>query len=344
VKPRITLRQLSIQLKLSPTTVSRAINGFPEVSEKTRRRVLDLAEELGYQADRSAQRLAHGVTSTFGIVLTSESGREFNPLFGEFISGIMQYLTGVNYDLLVSPATRVNELDVYKNLAAQRAVDGFIVSSPKIADSRVILLEELGVPYVVHGRTDCDIMYNWIDVDNFGSFQKATQLLVDYGHTRIALIGEEKSGKFYAQRRYQGYCSTLEKNKIAIDPSLIAEQDMKIKDAYQNTVELLSLSKPPTAFLCSSMIIAVGVVRAANEANLKCPKDYSLIAYDDKLKFNEAEYFIPPLTTIQSSIGSAGNRCAEILHQLCKGSITEYTNEEWPVDLILRDSVGARLK
>lgn len=337
---RISLRQLAEKLGLSPTTVSRAINGFPEVSENTRRRVLDMAERMGYQADRNAQRLAKGTTRTFAIVLTSESGREINPLFGAFIGGITEYLTSVQYDLLISPGRRSNELEIYQNLAAQKAVDGFIISSPKITDPRIKLLEQLGAPYVVHGRSRCDHPFNWIDVDNTGSFRKATQLLIDYGHTRIAYIGEDESSKTYAYHRFHGYCSTLEKNGFPLNEDLIVKQDMTITKAYQNTQALLRLCEPPTAFLCSSIFIGVGVTRAANEARLRCPDDYSLIAYDDQLEFMEAENFLPPLTTIQSSIGKAGYRCAEILHRFCVSGSPEFTNEQWPVDLILRDSVG----
>lgn len=339
-KARITLRQLAEELELSPATVSRALNGFPEVGARTRKRVFEVAEKMGYQPDRYAKRLAEGTSNSIGIIINAESGRNIEPLFSEFFAGVTEYATEINFDLLITPTTTANELREYEKLSAQRAVDGFIISTPRLSDPRIIRLNELKVPYVAHGRTNASFKYNWLDIDNRGGFKKATQLFIDYGHKDIVWIGDYFTEATFAEHRYQGYCQAMKENGIKLRKDLVIQQRMTVASAYQNTKKLFKLSRPPTAFLCSSIFIAIGVIRAANELKLSCPEDFSIISHDDRLHYIEAEHFSPPMTTIQSPIRSAGKRCAEIIYKISRKNHSGYITEEWPVDLILRDSVG----
>lgn len=338
-KSRVTLRDLAERLKLSPATVSRALNGFPEVGSRTRARVVEIANKMGYEPDRNAQRLAQGNAGAFGMILSSESGRNLEPIFGEFVGGIMEYITDKNLDVLLTPARQKNELDAYRKLINQRAVDGFIITSPKCKDPRVELLSSLNVPFIVHGRTELDSPYNWLDIDNINGFFKATNLLIEYGHTNIALISGQQTMTF-AKHRYMGYLQSFNKHGLQPNPKLHIEQPMTEALAYQNTLQLLEQDERPSAFLCSSIFIALGVLRACRHKGLSYPKDFSLITHDDRAPYIQAEFFSPPLTMLQSSIRKAGERCAELLHQQQQKPHKHFVTEQWPVELIAGESVG----
>jgi len=206
----MNLKQLSENLGLSQTTVSRALNGYPEVSESTRQRVQLAAAEGGYRPNIRAMSLATGRAMAIGHVIPVANQHDVvNPIFAEFVAGASQTYTQHGYELMLTFAETKDEEKIYRTIAAKRAVDGVIVHSPLRDDSRLKLLKEIGLPFVVHGRVpDTEESYNWIDMNNRRAFKQATQLLLDLGHRNIALLnGQEKLT--FAWLRRQGYEDAL---------------------------------------------------------------------------------------------------------------------------------------
>ncbi len=185
------LKELAGRLNLSQTTVSRALNGYPEVSETTRERVLDAARRYGYRPNASAQRLATGRAGAVGAVLQTNRALMFDPHYVEFLAGLGERLAEDEMDIVLSPTKVNDEMASYRRLATGTRVDALVLSSPVISDNRVKLLSELGVPFVLHGRTVDQAPHAWLDIDNEGAFRHATKHLLDLGHTRIALINAQ---------------------------------------------------------------------------------------------------------------------------------------------------------
>src|SRR5689334_4429008 len=150
----VNLKQLAQMLALSQTTVSRALNGYPEVSEETRRRVADAARRHGYRPNPSARRLATGKAGMIGHVLATGAAVDIDPHFVEFLSGLGDYARGHDLDLVLSPADASDEETTYKRIVANKQVDALYVSSPRPADPRIALLQQLGFPFIVHGRSE----------------------------------------------------------------------------------------------------------------------------------------------------------------------------------------------
>ena len=190
MKNTTDLKKLSIILGLSQTTVSRALNGFPEVSEKTRIRAQLAAKKYNYLPNSRAKRLASGRTMTIAHIMTTSKEHELvNPIFSDFISGASRRYNESNYDLLLSTVNDEDEHETYRDLAARSAVDGVVLHAPKINDNRITMLNELQLPYVVHGRSSgVKESYNWVDVNNESAFFRATEFLIDLGHKSIGLI------------------------------------------------------------------------------------------------------------------------------------------------------------
>ncbi|WP_136659104.1 substrate-binding domain-containing protein [Nitratireductor sp. XY-223] len=336
----VNLKQLAEALGISQTTVSRALNGFPEVSEKTRRKVLDMAQQLNYSPSPHAKKLATGKSKTIGHVVPQSDHMMINPLFSDFIAGAGETYSEAGYDMLMSIVPRDQEENTYYKLIASKRVDGMMVHAPLVNDTRIALLQKLNMPFVVHGRSaDDDDSYTWLDVNNRRSFERATRLLIDLGHRRIGLLNGLESMTF-AQRRRMGYLDALEDARIDADPGIMFSEDMMEPYGYRRMHELLKHKNPPTAVLCSSILPAMGALRAVQEAGLEPGRDVSLVTHDDMLSFLSNSGDIPMFTALRSSIKAAGERCAEMLIEAIENPQRDPTHELWETELVLGSSTG----
>jgi LacI family transcriptional regulator len=336
----MNLRELSNILGLSQTTVSRALNGFPEVAEETRNRVRAAAEAHGYRPSAAARRLATGQSGTLGVVFPRERNMLGDLIFTEFLGGLVDRASELGFDITLAMASGTqSEESVYRRAVRSARVDAMILSSPLLADPRIDLLRSLNMPFIVHGRTTSAVSYPHLDIDNEGAFFKAGKLLTDLGHKRIALMNFDPRFNF-ANDRLNGYLHALAAAGISRDDSLISGLPMTEPAGIAEAKRLMSLPKPPTAFLCSSISQANGAGRVARESGLVVGKDVSIIAHDDMLHEIRAETFDPPLTSTQSSIAEAGKRLVELLVQSLTDSNALTPKEVWPVDLVVRASTG----
>jgi LacI family transcriptional regulator len=333
------LKDLAGELGLSPTTVSRALNGYPEVNEATRQRVLEAARRFDYRPNASARRLATGRAGAIGAVLQTNRNLLLDPHYQEFLAGLGERLAEDEIDIVLSPARGNDEIATYRRLATGTRVDAVILSSPLIEDDRVRLLTELGLPFVLHGRTISKTPHAWLDIDNESAFRHATKHLLDLGHTRIGLING--LARFtYAADRERGFCGALSTHGIMPDPHFIANGIMTDEVGYRFTERFLAEKPRPTALLASSMMMALGAFRAIRAAGLTLGRDVSMIAHDDVFPFLNADRMVPTMSTTRSSIRAAGTRVAELAIELLAGRAPTTIHELWPVDLVVRGSTG----
>lgn len=336
----MNLKELAKHLSLSQTTISRALNGYAEVGEATRIRVHAEAQRLGYSPNAHARRLATGRANAIGHVFPTDRSVTIDPLFADFIAGASEVYAAHGFDAMIHASGQEDELSVYRRYAQAGAVDAVVVLGPRIVDERITLLKELGLPFIVHGRQgDSSNNFGWLDVDNLGAFYRATKLLVDFGHRRVALLNALEHQTFAYHRR-QGYERALQEGGIKSEPSTAWAGAMTEENGYLETRRLLALDERPTALLMGNMLLVSGAMRAIHERGLIIGKDISLIAHDDGLPFLNAEGLTPALTTTTSSIRSAGGRVAELLLAQIENPESEMPNELWNVDLIVRGSTG----
>lgn len=333
------LKDLADRLGLSQTTVSRALNGYPEVNEATRERVMDAARRFNYRPNVSARRLATGRAGAIGAVLRTTRNELVDPHYVEFLAGLGERLAEDEFDIVLSPTRGDDEIGSYRRIAASTRVDAVILSSPLIEDLRIRLLTELGLPFVLHGRTLSDCPHPWLDIDNEGAFRHATKHLVDLGHTRIGLINGEPRYT-YAAHRQRGYEAALAERGIAADEKLVANGQMTDEVGFRLASRMLAETPRPTALVVSSMMMALGAFRAIRSAGLELGRDVSMISHDDVFPFLNPDRMVPPMSTTRSSIRAAGTRVAEMAIELITGRPAESMQELWPVDLVIRGSTG----
>lgn len=316
----MNLKQLSDILGLSQTTVSRALNGYPEVSEATRKRVQAAAQTHGYAPNTRARSLATGRAQAIGHVIPVSSNHEMvNPVFADFIAGAGEVYSRNGYEMLLSVVSDEGEADAYRQFKVKGNVDGIIVHAPKMGDPRIHLLNELALPFVVHGRASEEVEdYAWVDVNNFHAFERATNFLLDLGHRRIALVNGIETMDF-AMRRRAGFTKAHEDRGLSPDPTMCFSDEMTEAYGHDTARVLLSRANRPTAFLVSSMITTIGVRRAIEELGLKLGRDVSVITHDDELSYFRNGADVPVYTATRSSVREAGRRAATILLDMIRG-------------------------
>ena len=310
----MNLKELSEVLGLSQTTVSRALNGYPEVAEATRLRVAQAAAAHNYRPNVQARSLATGRAMAVGHVIPLSKHNEMvNPIFADFIAGASESYLRHGYDMVISAVPDDGEEEAYRNLLAKSSVDGVIVHGPRKSDPRIALLQEIGMPFVVHGRASLEeTPYNWVDVNNRSAFLRATEFLIDLGHERIGLINGMMHMDF-AARRHQGYLDALAARGIAPDQELIRSSEMTETYGFKAAKEMLSLPTPPTAMLGSSIITSFGIRRAIEESGAELGRDISVITFDDDLSYLRNGPDVPTFTATRSSVREAGRICADRL-------------------------------
>ena len=337
----MNLKQLSELLGLSQTTVSRALNGYPEVSKATRDRVLRVAEQQNYLPNKRATALATGKAMAIGHVIPVFSKNDVvNPIFAEFVAGASQTYSQHGYELVLTIANQKDEEAIYRNLTAKRAVDGVIVHSPLRDDPRIELLSTIGLPFVVHGRsTGCKIPYSWLDMNNQSAFRQATKLLLDLGHRRIVLLNGVESLNFAWLRR-QGYSEALLEHGISIDENLMCSAELTEHYGFISAKELLAQPNAPTAFLVSSYVVALGVRRAISDLRLNIGKDISVIIHDDELSYFDNGGDEPQFTATRSSVREAGVLAAQMLIDIVSNNTPEPQSRLLQAHLTIGQSTG----
>ncbi len=337
----MNLKNLSEILGLSQTTVSRALNDYPEVSEATRERVKAAAAKHNYRANTRAKSLATGRSMAIGHVIPISTQHEIvNPIFADFIAGAGEVYSRNQHDMLLSVVPDVEEERTYRELAAKASVDGVIVHGPRPNDPRIPLLKSLNIPFVVHGRaSDGDTDYSWVDVNNRRSFERATNFLFDLGHRKLALINGLEFMDF-ACRRKEGFLAAHAARGVEANPALMVSDEMTEDFGFKAAHSMLARADAPTAFIVSSMIMAIGVRRAISDARLKMGRDISVIIHDDALSYlpNGAE--IPIFTATKSSVHEAGKLCAQMLLDIIVAEDKSPRHTQLESELMVGESTG----
>ena len=337
----MNLKELSQVLGLSQTTVSRALNGYPEVSELTRGKVLAAAAKHDYSPNTRAKGLATGRSNAIGHVLpTKKSPAMVNPIFGDFIAGAGEVYSAHNLEMVLSIVDDGDEEQVYRDYKTRGTVDGVVLHGPKMNDRRIGLLKEIGLPFVVHGRASgITTDYSWLDVNNANAFQRATEFLADLGHQRIALINGVEAMDF-AYRRRRGYEAAMIAKGLPISANQMRADDMTETYGYNAASEMLDGETPPTAFIVSSIISALGVRRALEDRNLRMGRDVSIVTYDDGLSYLANGADVPIFTATKSSVREAGRMLSRMLIDEITGAVSGPQHRLLEAELTVGRSTG----
>lgn len=315
-------------------TVSRVLNGSPQVSEATRARVLASIEILEYRPNPLARGLSRGRCQTLGVVV---------PFFThasavERLRGVVAELDESRYDLVLfnveSPVHRDQHLAA---ITGRDRADGLLVLSLPIPPADLQRLTAVGVPIVLVDSSGAGVPA--VVTDDISGGRLATQHLVDLGHRSIAFIGDDPKNTFgftSSAKRERGYAEVLDAAGIAYRPELIRHGGHDRAVAERLAAELLAEPDPPTAVFASSDVQATGVLAAAAARGLKVPKDLSVIGFDDI----ELSAYVG-LTTVRQPLRESGQLGARLLLEAVSGGAPPPVEHELALSLVERATTAA---
>lgn len=295
----VTIRDVARKLNLSITTVSRALDGYDDVSEETRQRVIRAARELGYQPNTAARQLRRRRADAIGYILPSLTPRFTDPFFSEFIAGLGDETARRGFDLLVSSAPFGSELEdsSYHRWIQANKVDGFILNRLRRNDQRVNWLLKNKVSFATLERASED--HAWVEVDGQTAMARLVAHLAEVGHNRIAFIGALDEELVIHIQRLAGFRQGLQAQGLSFHPEYVQPGYMSRQGGYRAAKRLLALEKPPTALVCINDLSALGALRAAQEAGLQVGRELAVTGFDG---IDESAHSTPPLTTIDQPV------------------------------------------
>jgi DNA-binding LacI/PurR family transcriptional regulator len=306
------IRQLAEHLDISIGTVSRALNGKPDVNEETRRRVLAAAEELGYVANQSGRSLRQGTTNVIGLMIESskETAENSDNFFLELTGGLQSVLSRHKLDLIMLPCPSDEDPTEYlKRMVARRVVDAMIISATQRIDNRIDLLSRTKIPFVALGRSLSGSNHPWIDLDFDGVANSAVDRLVTHGHRRIAIAAPSNNinlGFIFLD----GYRHALERHGITFDPALVVRVKSSEQGGYEAADAFLRLEDRPTAVILIHELMAIGLYRRLMEADVVPGRDLAVVGFREEAR---GKFLQPTLTCFRVSLTDLGVELAETL-------------------------------
>ncbi|WP_373635738.1 LacI family DNA-binding transcriptional regulator [Yoonia sp. SS1-5] len=334
-----TLKEIGAELGLSPATVSRALNGFPEVNVKTRDKVREAANRLGYRPNRVAQRLVTGRSGMVGMIVKIRQDMSADQTFFEMLTGLTAALAARDVDLVLAVDQEADPLVAYRKMLERDVLDGFVLNAPAHDDPRVAFLRENDIPFVLHGQSGDAVDYPCFGIDNQKVSADAVRLLTGLGHTRIALLNG-KVNYAYAADRLEGFRTAMADAGLGAVDGFVGENAETESEGYLQALDMLSARDQarPTAFVCASTLIAAGVIRAVKDRGLRVPQDVSVVAHDDALPQLRAISFDPALTVTRAPLRDACAPLANLLVDHLAGAppVQQITRAE----MIVRQSTG----
>lgn len=311
-----TLEEVAKRAGVSRATVSRVINDSPKVSEVARTQVLQAIGELGYVPNRAARSLVTRRSGSVALIIAEPGTLLFSdPYFAGIIRGVSHALAPTDEQLVLLMRQSVGDLPRMERYLQNGHVDGAMIISHHGDDDLPQRLVERGLPTVVGGRllTAEDIPF--VDADNVGGARRAVAHLLASGRRHVATItGPLDMGAGVDRRR--GYVEALGDAGLEVDSRRIAEGDFFEDSGFEATRALLHRCPDLDAIFAASDLMAVGALRALNEAGKRVPDDVALMGFDDSVAARTAD---PPLSTVRQPVVRMGREMARLLLDVIAG-------------------------
>ncbi len=330
------IKDLAKKLNVSITTVSRALDGYLDVSEATRERVRLAAEEVGYIPNQAARQLRTQRTDTIGFILPAEAKRIDEPFFVDLIAGMGDALSDRNFDLLVANAKSISQEEaIYSRWIRSRKVDGFILNRLTVDDWRVKILSEKKIPFAAIGRPQNGAVFPYVYINGGQQYSATIASLAAKGFSRFGFIGGPPN-LLNQVERFAWFTSGLSQIGLAHNPHWVVSTEMTSTGGYEAALQLLSLAERPDMICCINDEVAFGVLHAAHQVGLKIGTQLAVLGFDG---VKDARHTNPPLSTLDIPLYEIGNHLVQMLLSHLKDQAQENMWEVQP-EVCLRASTG----
>ncbi len=327
---RVKLKDIAKKTGYDISTVSRALRDDPRVKKETKKKIKKVAEELNYIPDISAKILSGGKSGIIGIILPEIKHSFYSEIFEEIDEICLE--RELIPELLLTEFNQFRIEDIKKQIIYQK-MDGIILAYHSLdfsfINERICPVVLIDIPEETYNNFDKVI------IDNTNGAKEAVKYLIEIGHRRIAFI----SDKVTTKKRLEGYEIALREKNIEIDEELIEIRSGRSEEiGYQAGLKLLSKKNRPTAIFCVNDLIAIGVLRASFELNIKVPDEISIVGFDD---IPISRYLPIPLTTVSQPIKDIARESVLLLIDRIKNPEKPYMTKKLQTNLIIRKSTSS---
>ena len=331
-----TISDIAKLAGVSKSTVSRALNDSPLISNATKLRVQMIAQAHNFSIDHSARTLSLQKTQTIALVvpISAEAGIYItDPFVMELIGSIAQAARDAGYDLLLTQA-EMYEQEWIDRLVRGKRVDGVIMLGCGVDKIAIEHLAQAQANFVVWGEPPTEQAYSSVTSNDLRGGELAVEHLVEIGRKKVAFIGGNTDGT-ETHRRYQGYANALRRNGLDVSEQHVIYGNFSSRSGYEAMRQLLALDAAIDAVFVCSDVMAIGAMEALREAGKRTPEDVAVVGFDG---IPLSAHCSPPLTTIEQNIGQGGKLLVEYLVRFIEDGIV--MNAQVPVELVVRQSTG----
>ncbi|MEK4184315.1 catabolite control protein A [Bacillus sp. FSL K6-1145] len=274
----VTIYDVAREANVSMATVSRVVNGNPNVKPTTRKKVLEAIDRLGYRPNAVARGLASKKTTTVGVIIPDIS----SIFYSELARGIEDIATMYKYNIILSNSDQNTDKELHLlNTMLGKQVDGIVFMGGNITDVLVEEFKRSPVPIVLAASVEEQAQTPSVNINYEQAIYDSVQLLVEKGHKRIAFVSGPMSEPINSMRKLAGYKRALEEASIAFDDALVAEGDYSYDSGIESLAHLLEQSDKPTAVIAATDEMALGVIHGAQDRGVSIPDDLEVIGFDN---------------------------------------------------------------
>jgi LacI family transcriptional regulator len=310
----VTIYDVAREAGVSMATVSRVVNGNPNVKPQTRKKVLATIERLGYRPNAVARGLASKKTTTVGVIIPDIS----NTLYAEIARGIEDIANMYHYHIILSNSDQKAERELQLiNAMLEKQVDGLIFLGGAVTDEHVKMLKSASIPVVLSATEDPHHELPSVNIDHKLAAKDAVNELIENGNRFIAMITGPLFDPMRGSARFSGYKEALEEAGIPFHEELVRSGNYRYESGAAAAEYFLTLSERPTAIFAATDEMAIGAIHHLQDAGLHVPNDISVVGCDD---IPMAQMVRPKLSTVSQPMYDIGAVSMRLL--------TKYMNNE----------------
>jgi LacI family transcriptional regulator len=335
------IKDLAKAAGVSITTVSRALNGHEGVNAETRKKIMQLAEQMSYRPNAIARSLVTKRTRTLAVIFSEMSRTSAKSSFAyEMLCGINDRASELKYEILLTSTSPSKQFAIsYSDLCLERNVEGAIIFGLRLSDSYLQEIVQMDrFPCVLIDIPLTGKTVGHVTTDNVQGAAKAVKHLLELGHREIAMINGHDDAAV-SKMRLQGYRDALESSGLEFRPELVFNGRFTEEGGAEAMYHILLKCPGVTAIFCASDQMLLGAIRTMEKMGLSVPKSISAVGYDD---IPIAEYCTPKLTTIRQDKYETGYKAAQLLIDMLEGRTVD-RRVVLPNHLIVRESTRSIL-
>lgn len=334
---RVTIKDVAERAGVSITTVSRVFNGYTDISEKTKKRILEIANEMNYTPNMAARTLSSKSQKTIALILNDLELNRKTTMPMEVLSGVYQFTEDTEIEFVFFATTSIKQKNkTFQQFCNEKNITGAIIQGLRVDDQYYKEIYKSDVPVVLIDVDADSQKIGSASIDNIAAAQEAVEYLIKLGHEKIGMINGRREATVSMERE-AGYLQALKKNGLPFVQDYVQYANFNEDIAAAMVTDMIERHDEVTALFCASDLMAIGAMKTIQKMGLSVPEDISIIGFDDIIL---AQYLSPTLSSVSQDMKLIGYEAANLLNKLMMDVEQVEHRIFVPHKLVIRNSVS----